>query len=252
MRIIIEWVTEIWNAYWGEGKFQYLLLIAIVYLLIKMRKVKTAVFMAYYTICALLVFLCPLTAWFISKCIGKSVYWRVLWIVPSVPVISIAAADFIRKRKKVPKAVCAAMLVLIAALSGKSMISAGNYVWTDNYQQVPEEVVQICTLIRQDAGDGEVHLAGDDLVASYARVYDPAFYMPYGRGGRDAVNKKAKTLYKKLVEGTDYEKAASLARTLNCNYIAAVIPDEEQRAYLELQGYFEIGTSNDYRVFALR
>ena len=50
-----------------------------------------------YIVVFLAVFFCPVTAYIIQKCIGRSVYWRVLWILPAVPLIAYAGTCLIKK-----------------------------------------------------------------------------------------------------------------------------------------------------------
>ncbi len=250
MKEIMKWIGETWTLYWGDGGYQYLFAAAVIYLLVKKKKDGNRKALLLYTGCILLVFTCPFTAWIMGKCIGTSVYWRVLWLVPAVPVIGIAAVDLIRNQRKAVKILLMAVLVSGGVLCGKSMTSAGNYVIAHNFQQVPDEVAQICTVIRQDAGDKKVYLATDDHIASYARVYDPSIYMPYGRGGKSARGKRAYRLYTEIMLGGDYEKVAYLAAKLKCSYVVGVVHDPSQIVFMEEKGYYQIGAVNDYRIFA--
>ena len=248
----MEWVAGIWTQYWGGGFYQFLFLVSAVYLLIRKRKDSSIGPLLCYTVCILLVFACPVSAWIIRRCIGKSVYWRVLWLVPALWVTAIAAADLVRRRKKVMRILLVLVFAAVIALCGKDMIRAGNYVLVENWQQVPDEVAQICSMIRLDAGEDRVFLAADDHVASYARVYDPSFFMPYGRGGREAINKQAGDLYEQIMLGGDFGQVAALADGLECNYIVGIMHDPSQIVFLEEKGYVELGTVNDYRIFAKR
>ncbi len=247
---LMEWIGETWIRYWGDGWYQYLFFIAVIYLLVRKRKDENIKALLLYSGCALFVFVCPFTAWIMGKCIGKSVYWRVLWLVPTVPVIGIAAVHMIRNRRRSVRVLLTVAFVGSIAVCGKSMTGAENYVIARNFQQVPDEVAQICSLIRQDAAGKKIYLAADDHIASYARVYDPSIYMPYGRGGKSARGKRASSLYKEIMLGGDYKRVASLAARLRCNYVVGVVHDLSQISFMEERGYYEIGTVNDYRIFA--
>lgn len=87
MKEMIKKSLGFWNNYWGDSVFPYLLAIALLYLLIFKRKKKTTRYVLGYVFLALFLFFFPYTAKIIQKCIGENVYWRVLWLVPSTPVI---------------------------------------------------------------------------------------------------------------------------------------------------------------------
>lgn len=251
MKETMELVLSTWVSYWGEGFYQYLLLAAVLYLLIWRRKKQSTRTMVPYLLTALVIFALPLTAGIIYRCIGKSVYWRVLWILPTALVIALAGTELIKERKS--RAVQFCLVVLFAAaigISGKSVWQAGNYQEVNNNQKVPDEVAQICEIVREDAGDKEVRFASDDFVASYARVYDPSFLMPYGRAGRGARMEKSIMLYQEMISPSpDYKKIGKLARARRCNYIAVQITEESQKEILAYCGYQEVGMAGRYGVF---
>ena len=76
---------DAWQKYWGNGFYVYLLLAACLYFLVFGRKKERARILSGYIVVFLAVFFCPVTAYIIQKCIGRSVYWRVLWVLPAVP-----------------------------------------------------------------------------------------------------------------------------------------------------------------------
>ena len=251
MKETMELVLSAWNAYWGEGLYQYLLIAAVLYLLFAGRKTKERRTLALYVLLAGGIFAFPVTAEILHRCIGKSVYWRILWILPAAGVIALAAAEWIKGRRS---ALAQFFLVLLSAgliaVSGKSVWQAVAYEEVHNYQKVPDEVAGICEIIRKDAGEDEVRFASDDFVASYARVYDPSFLMPYGRAGRGAKMRASVLLYQEMTSASpNYKKIGRLSRARRCNYIAVKITEESQKDILAYTGYQEIGTAGAYGVF---
>lgn len=195
MKEMIKKSLGFWNNYWGDSVFPYLLAIALLYLLIFKRKKKTTRYVLGYVFLALFLFFFPYTAKIIQKCIGENVYWRVLWLVPSTPVIALAMTEFIRGRKAVLQPVLLVLCTAVIVLGGKEFYTEGYYHKVNNYQQVPDVVAGICELAKQDAGGEKFLLVADEYVSSYIRVYDPSIYLPFGRRGSGGAIGTRRQLY---------------------------------------------------------
>lgn len=256
MKAVMEWIFSNWQKYWGGGAYQYLLLLSAAYLLIFHRKKQSTRQVLSFSSALLFVFVCPLTAKVIRACIGQSVYWRVLWILPAIPAIALAATEFLRSRRsKLSQAVLLILCCGVIALSGRDMLSAGNYTRTANRQKVPDEVVNVCNMVLAEAekdGLTEVFMASDDHVSTYARVYAPSIRQPYGRWGMGAMTLVNERIYLLMqrAEPRDYNRIARLCRTTGCNFVVISVPDSEV-SQLEAYGYFEIGDVGAYSVFQL-
>ena len=256
MKNTLIWILSTWNQYWGDGFYQYLLIFSIVYLLFQKKKEENIKWTLIYSFVLLFVFFLPFTAIIIRACIGEDVYWRVLWLLPTIPLIALAAADFLRKRKtKIAKGVLLLVFCVIIACCGKGMFSANNYILSDNPQKVPSEVAYLCNLINERAqqdGITEIRLATDDHLATYVRVYDPSIIMPYGRRGKGALEPISASLYKEInSENPDYNKIAESAKFKKCSFIIAKVSDTSYFSDFEAYGYTKIGELHVYTVFQL-
>ncbi|MDY3730388.1 MAG: hypothetical protein SO005_08225 [Candidatus Choladocola sp.] len=256
MKNTLIWILSTWNQYWGDGFYQYLLILSIIYLLFQKKKEESKKGILLYSLVLLLVFFLPFTAIIIRACIGEDVYWRVLWLLPTIPLIALAASDFLRKRKtKITKGVLLLVFCVIIACCGEGMFSANNYILSDNPQKVPSEVAYLCNLIHEKAaqdGISQVRLATDDHLATYARVYDPSILMPYGRRAKGAMGKVSNLLYEQLnSENPDYSKIALAAKKKECNFIIAKVSDPSYLANFAEYGYTKIGELHVYTVFQL-
>lgn len=251
MKEIIECTVSSWGLYWGEGYYQYLLLGAVLYLLVFKRKKQSTRTLVPYFFIALVVFSFPVFAGVIMKCIGKSVYWRILWIFPTGLAIALAGTEFIISQKtRVVRWGLLFLCCMAIAVSGESVWQAGVYEKVNNYQKVPDVVVQICNIIKEDSEEEPVRLAADDFIASYVRVYDPSIRMPYGRAGRGAKTEKALTLYNEMSSfEPDYKKIGLLSRSGKCRYLTVQLSKESQKEILARCGYKEIAMVNAYGVF---
>ncbi len=282
MQNVISDMLSAWKGYWGNGFYPWLLLLAIVYLLLFFRKKEAIRQMLFYVGILLFLFFCPVTAWLIQKCVGGDVYWRVLWLLPTVPLLAyggtaliygsrdsklptadeaIEAADVqwqsvTNERKAEASRLSVRILLLVLllagiAVSGKSLMDAGFYERVHNFQKVPDEAAQICDIINKQKEEGEViYLAADDNIAAYVRVYDPSILMPYGRGGKGRTTQAARKLYTQLTSGMPViKKVVKYAKSLECNYLVFPLPSQKKQDYMAMKGYFLIGQVNSYGIF---
>ena len=242
------------QKYWGNGFYVYLLLAACLYFLVFGRKKERARILSGYIVVFLAVFFCPVTAYIIQKCIGRSVYWRVLWILPAVPLIAYAGTCLIKKvgASRPRQYILLIFIAAVLAFCGTGLNKDGFYQKVQNVQKIPDEVVSICNLINEQKEENEeIYLATDDKIASYVRVYDPSIKMPYGRGGKGASGKKAaRWLHKQLVaEVPVIKKVVKNAKRLKCNYLVFPVPSKKKQLYMETKGFYLIGQVNEYGIF---
>ena len=80
MKEVLKQSVNFWQSYWGNSLMPWLLLAAVSLLVIFRRKKKITKYLLFYLFLVLALFFCPPAARIIQKCIGSSVYWRVLWL----------------------------------------------------------------------------------------------------------------------------------------------------------------------------
>lgn len=252
MKEIMKNILSVWSAYWGEGYYPYLLLVAVIYLLVWKRKKEHVRQLLRFIGVYLVIFFCPVTAGIIQKCIGSEVYWRVLWILPVVPVIAYVTTDFVRSRQgKAVQPVLVVLFLALIAFCGKSVWRAGNYEIVHNYQKVPDNVAQIAEILNSEKGEEEILLAADDHVSAYIRIYDPSIHTAYGRGGKTAVCSEARRFYMQICkEEPNFKKAARLAKTAGCNFIVLAYQEKQEAQFAKL-GYKKIGLVNEYAIYKM-
>lgn len=251
MKQIITWTVAIWNMYWGTGWIQYLLALGAVCALLFSGKKKNGLGLVCYTAFLLALFFCPVSGKVIMRCVGVSVYWRVLWLLPTVPLIAGGFTELvIRSRNRFVQLILLVILAGTIMVSGMGMIKAGNFERVYNRQQIPDEVAMICDKINEDRNESDVRIAADEFTASYIRVYDPSLKMAYGRRGDGAVGKNARDLYKQITsEVPDGKKVSYLADAVHCAYVVMVPPDEKFLSDMETGGYQILDTVGPYYIF---
>ena len=269
MLSILKWTISIWSLYWGKGFYQYLLLASVLYLLLAHRTAGSATDGSLrmpgqkkgivsdtlpYMLLILFIFFFPPTAWFISKCIGQDVYWRVLWLLPAIPVIALAATSLIQAQsRKFMKVLLLLISLVLIGLSGTGLIRSGSYQKFANYQKVPNEVAYCCELIREKAAEDNLEVcrvAADNYLNSYIRVYDASIYMPYGRGEKGALKVSERKLYRYLTaEDPDYKKIGKYAKKCDCNFLIVPGREDGSDSLVCKYGYTEIGRAGSYVIY---
>lgn len=250
----IKFIVEIWKDYWGAGYFQYLLVAAGLYLLIRHKKIRSAVILVMYLAIGLFFFWLPFTAMIIQKCIGSDVYWRYLWVLPTIPIIACALTELCMrlKFKIVRLGVVLVMLVLIG-FCGKPIWFGDIYTEVQNEEKVPQYVADICDIILKDAGKKQIMLAAGEEIVTYARVYNPAIQTRYGREARGAETIQDLRLYRILSDPDWFfqgKRLKRLAKKCKINYMVIQLSDpENQNLYLESHGFKKLGQVNEYTVY---
>lgn len=259
MKDVISNIIFWWQLYWQEGIFQYLLLFAALYLLVFRRRHPGTRQILPYTAAVLFLYICPLSALVIQKCIGASVYWRMLWLLPTVPVIALAGAEYlgsildhIHINRRLLNILLTLVFILTAALCGKTLLASGDYVKVSNLQKVPEEVAQVCNIVLEhaDPEDDVLMVAADEHLASYIRVYDSSIHMPFGRRGKGALTAPQRRLRRLLnAEKLRYKRIARRAQQADCDFVVVKITESYRPRYMKKNGYKMISQVNTYGIF---
>lgn len=243
-KIAIEKLLLYIGDSWQYGLF----LAALLYLLFSKEEKKTKRFFVSYTIVFLVVFFCPITAKIIMDyCIGQSVYWRMLWLLPIPLFIAVAGTKFVMHFSSTWKRLAAGILVSACIVcSGSCVYVPGStpYVKAQNINKIPQEVVSVCNQIRAFAGDEEVCVTSPYEFNVYIRQYDASIGQTFGRRlGNKVQQKLAEDLY-----AGNVEEIVRLTRRLDGNYVIYPSSDEQHQCFLQ-EGYEQIGNYELYRIY---
>lgn len=208
-----------------------------------------------YVFLFLVVFLCPLSAGFIMKyCIGDSVYWRMLWLLPEVVVIAYIFTKLTLNARgfwKVLVTLGCVILLMVTGTGFYNVIRPSREVNKENLPAATKEICQYLKKCQEKYGDEEIRvIVSDDLVCSI-RQYDASIKMPYGR----AVLKGEQThpIHDVLTQTPmQSELLAYRANQYGCNYLA--YPSSEDgilESQLENAGFECLKQMNGYSVFRM-
>lgn len=226
MHDIIQHIKSSFLMYKGEGCIFYLFLISLL-LLIIMRKGRRREkdFFLLYSIGILIIYACPLTAKIIMDyCIGRDVYWRMFWLLPIVLVIAyVLTLIFSQIKQSFLKGIWIVVAVALIGICGNSMYHNELFKNTTNYYKLPQEVIEICDIVLDDAEGGYIKMVVPNSLTSYIRQYNGSIKLAYGRETEkdgQVDTPEAGILYD--VMNNSFEDPAALAESskmVKCNYI---------------------------------
>ncbi len=254
MKQYLDLAVTYWNQYWGDAYVQYVMIAALMIIAafaVRRKEARHVFFTAAITLAA---FFMPPFVKMVIGVTGDSVYWRFLWLFPTVILISyVLSGMIIMVEKKGLRLLLAAGACALLIVSGTGQHKAANFVYLDNWLKIPDEIVQACDMIRTDSRGGTVKVAAEEAAACYVRVYEPSFYMPFGRWGEGAVTKNQRTFYTQInLPGKNYTALAKYARDQKCNYLIITAVPKEGVEKLQDVGYQLAGSTETYEIYVNR
>lgn len=244
------------GKYTGNGLHIVLLAGALVFLLFfhKNNKIKNIV--CAYPVLFAIVYAGPFTAEVIIKYfIGRSVYWRMFWALPTVLIMAYAFACFVERfSKKTFKIAAFGSLTALIVVTGAFVFTKYDFEATANLFKLPAEVPTVCQVISEDAGkmDRVKAVVPNDLLC-YIRQYDASIYMPYGRNAlwdNDMTDNERDLFYQMSTENPDYIYLDTLLKEEACTHIVWEGGVEYDGPFEEL-GYSLINTVEQYRIYRI-
>ena len=252
MRQYLDLAISYWNQYWGDAYVQYVMIAALMIIAAFAVRRKEARHVFFTAVLTLAAFFMPPFIMLVTRVTGESVYWRFLWLFPTVILISYVLSGMIGMVKnEILRFLLVSGACVLLIISGSGQHKAENFVYLENWLKIPDDIVKACDLIREDSGGDTVKVAAEEEAACYVRVYDPSFYMPFGRWGEGAVTKNQKTLYTQInLPEKHYRALAKYARDQKCNYlIISPVPQEGAQILQEI-GYHLAGSTETYEIYA--
>lgn len=232
--------------YFGDGWYFYFLVAAVLYVLVRKRARKHAGFFAYTVVALLLLIFNPIIAMVAEKMMEGSVYWRVFWTLPLLPLVAYAVTDVVWERKEwwMRLFACVMFAGMIFA-GGKWIYTSENYTKAENTYKVPDQAAGVCGLILEDGARGRA-IVHPDLI-TYIRQYSADVTMLYGRKG---YSEKIVPVIEALQQQTiDVEYLEQTAESYECVYIVVKADADFTSAPQEI-GWDLLGDTGMYCVYS--
>lgn len=255
MREIFEFVKSMYDNYNGTGMHMALFFAAVLYLLVQKKDEKRYVFLG-YTLLFFIICFFPLTAKIIIACIGKTVYWRMFWLLPTAIITAYAGVQVIMAaEKKMRRYFLLFVMVLVIMMTGTRVYNASMFEYKQNHYNIPQDVVNICDIIEEDAkakGITEKKLVVTNELLPFIRQYDGEIKMPYGNNavrGETIKSNNASEIFRIMcAEHQNWDVLSFYAAMEGCNYLAYPVNEDVEKA-AEKNGYEKIGSNGAYDVY---
>ena len=208
-----------------------------------------------YTFLFMLVFVCPVSAGIIMKfCIGESVYWRMLWLLPEVIFIAYFFTKLVMERTGIKRWVLLALCVVFVASTGTGFFRYIKPTRIGGINKLPNETIAVCEALQADKakrGEKEIRLIVPDGLVCSIRQYDATIKMPYGRA---VLKGEKKHLIHDALAQTpvSFDLLAYLAGLYDCNYLVYPLSEDgSSESSLQKVGYESVGQLDGYGLYYL-
>lgn len=235
---ILNIIKQMYTNFQGSGSHMLLFWISLLGLILWTHKNNQKInkFLILYSIILMFIFVCPITAKIIMDyCIGRDVYWRMLWTLPYVAIIGYVVTNIIFDMKsKTKKATAFIGLILLIASTGTNIYSLISIDPSTGAAKIPSEVEVVCEELMHLADEyqiDEITVVMSDEFTPYTRQYDASIHMPYGRNvPKDTSHPIHDILY---TEPQDYYALKSAFIEYECNFLVLATNDTRTLALYE-------------------
>lgn len=171
MQSIFIYLEDIISTYWENSKYQLLLYIAILSILLLEKESSKKITFGWYGIVCFAGLLNPITVKITSKVWGESVayYCRQISIIPIFLVIAYGTVLMIDKLKDNQKAFITCFVILFFVVNGYQIYNEEWYTKAINIEKIPCEVIDIAQFFEEQNGKIKVAVSTD--VGTYMRQY---------------------------------------------------------------------------------
>lgn len=254
MKEVWKTVQDMYLAYQGENTIPLLVfwVCSILILFEKNRKEnKVGHALAKYILLFIGIAGCPITAYIIMKyCVGKEVYWRMLWLLPIPIVIAYTGTKILGKvQKKAGRLLALGAMTVALLASGISLFTEANFSKSTNRLKLPDTVITVCDYLEADAkeqGITEICAIVTPKLMCYIRQYNGKIKLAFGR---EAARGKKNNIYE-IINTTpiDCKKLAKAAKKRQCNYLIYEA-DAELDAELKKNQFEYLANIDEYKVY---
>lgn len=238
-------MLETLYKYMGTGLILIWYLAAVIFLFLKEKRKPVRIMCLYVPVLVLLIFFNPVFQYLFERFLGMDIYFRMLWLLPMTPTLACSAVllcSLFQGRKQI---LCGAVAALMIVAGGTLVYSNPLFSKAENMHHVPQEVVEICDMIKIDGREVMALFPQEHLL--YVRQYSPVVCMPYGRNAMMYFD--SEELYRLMVKDViDVERMAVLAKEKGCHYVI-ISQEKTLNGRLEDYQYERYGQVGKYQIY---
>lgn len=216
----IEFFKDLSVVEWGGYAYQTLFFIGMIIIFILEKEKKQRNLLIWYPLTILIFIYNPATLFICRKIFGEAdltAYYCRLFLI--LPISFIIVKGFVilleRCENKMVKMLMTFMIALIIILSGHSVYSEQWYIKAQNINKVPDDVLQICSLVSEE--DKNIKIMVPNELTPYIRQIDASIQMPYGR---DQATEEIAIQVSSIEPDTEY--IVKYGKENDCDYVVCV------------------------------
>lgn len=242
MQNIVWYLNSVLDTYWGNSRYELLLYLAtIIILLLEKKTCKRALFGWYGILCFIGLFN-PVTARITFEIWGESVayYCRQISLIPIFMMIAYGIVLLLSIIKKECKIIIVIFITLFVCVNGNMIYSENWYTKADDFNKIPESVIEIARFLK---GQGEsIRVGAPTSISAYLREYMNIIQIQ-GRYADDVfLEQELQTEY------PDVDDIMQYAGDIACDYIVVKGADKVSDIYRQ-NGYIESFKTDNFLVY---
>lgn len=209
-------ILDIFKAYNGTGYYCILFIAALIYLWFTEEDKHIKVLLVVVPSVIQILFFVPY-AYYVYEMLDEGTYYRILWLLPMTLVIAYAGCRIIGNHTRAGVLV----VVLILAISGTCVYTSYNVSIAENEYNLPDEVIELCEIVRPEEGKERVWAAFPPILVHYVRQYTTTIQLPFGRDSMvDTWKRLDNPLYELYMSpNMPADKLSRYATDYYCNYL---------------------------------
>ena len=244
------------TVFWIERFYEYApgwiaaaISAGIIVLLGKWLHARYAGYLTGYCLFFFFLYFFPVTAYIIANwCIEELVYWRMLWLLPTTVLVGYAAGLLYGKmKKKVWQTNIVLLMCLSVIATGTCIYGWGDYEFVVNPYKIPQDVIDACDIILENAEEEQPMAAGDYDFACYSRLYTADILQPYGR--YETVDMTADELQSEYMKGKSADVGTIVEKSQALGVEFLVFYKNTSPEIFTQGGYQNVGETELYAVY---
>lgn len=180
----------------------------------------------------------------------RIVYWRLMWMMPTVLLVSVMIVCILREQKNVVLKWLLVLVIGVCITTNETNVFINNKFYDRQcWEKISSETIQVCDII-MDKNQKAKAVVPTALV-SEIRQYAPEISLIYGRNAVGYIRYMEwyyKDLYKSMNNG-EYEYVLLTAISNELNFIIVPRDKEIEKQLSNKYGYQEVGRTAGYIVY---